>query len=115
MGILLFIIARVLQWILSPLFIIYSILRLGSLKAISNYFRDMAIAIDRLGNVMGGSIMNDLLIMKDGYKFGDKSKTISYVLGMNYPLTLTWMGFALSMLLNKIDPNHIEKAVEGAE
>lgn len=115
MGIILFITARILQWILSPLFIVYSIVRLGSYKAISKYFRDMAITIDKLGNVMGGSIMNDVLIMKDGYKFGDKSKTISYVLGMNYPLTLTWFGFALAMLLNKLDPNHVEKAVESAE
>ncbi len=115
MGIILFIIARILQWILTPVFFLYAIVRLGNLNKISEYFKTVAISIDQLGNVMGGPIMNDFLITKDGYKFGNPDETISKILGKNYPLTLTWLGFALSMGLNRIDPNHIQDAVNSDE
>ena len=112
MGIILFIIARILQWILTPVFFLYAIIRLRNVKKISEYFHKVALGIDQLGNVMGGPIMNDVLITKDGYKFGNEDETISHVVGKNYPLTLTWTGFALAMALNTIDPNHVQNAAQ---
>jgi hypothetical protein len=110
MGILLFLLARLMQWILTPVFFIYAIIRLHNIKKISDYFHNVALSIDQLGNTMGGPIMNDVLIMDGGHKFGNPDETISKVIGLNYPLTLSWWGYALALLLNKIDPNHVQDA-----
>jgi len=111
MGIILFLIATIMLWILSPLFIIYSLIKTPNL---SNYFRDTALSIDQLGNTMGGPIMNNVLIKSESlFKFGNPDQTISYVLGKNQELkTLTRMGLFIVKILNKIEKNHVEKAVE---
>lgn len=112
MGIVLFIIARFLQWILTPLFFIYSIIRLGSFKSIGKYFHDVAFAIDQMGNVMGSPIMNDVLLKKDPIKkYGNPDETISHVTGVNYLNNkLTFLGMALAKILNYFDPCHVENA-----
>ena len=53
------------------------------------------------------------MIKKNGYKFGNEDVTISHVLGVNkLNKTLTWTGAALSWLLNTIEKDHVEKAIE---
>jgi hypothetical protein len=53
------------------------------------------------------------MIKKNGYRFGNEDVTISHVLGMNKKFNnLTFTGKALSWLLNKIEKDHVEKAIE---
>ena len=59
-GVILFIIATILFWILSPLFIIYALFKASNLSV---YFRNVALSIDQLGNTMGAPMMNNLLIL----------------------------------------------------
>ena len=112
MGTILFIIAVLLAWILTPLFFIYAFIRLHNFKRIANYLGDVAFALDQLGNVMGAPIMNDLLL-KDNikYPYGNPDHTISHVTGVNYlNNNLTWKGIIVAKILNKVDKNHVEKA-----
>lgn len=117
MGIVLFLIARLLQWVLTPLFFIYAILRLRNAKKISKYFHDVAFGIDQLGNVMGAPIMNDVLITKDSVdKYGNPDYTISYVTGKNYlNNTLTFWGKLLANTLNLIEKNHVQNAANNEQ
>ena len=109
MGILLFIVACILLFLLSPLFIIYALFRSVN---ISKYFHNVAFSIDQLGNVMGSPIMNDLLLKKGSLKlYGDPDETISYVTGVNYKAkTLTSFGYFIAHTLDFIDKDHVEKA-----
>lgn len=117
MGIILFLVARLLQWLLTPLFFIYAILRFRNIKRISKYFHDVAFAIDQLGNVMGAPIMNDVLLKKDAeYKYGDPDMTISNVTGVNYlDGKLTKAGKLLAWILNAIDENHVQDAAKNEQ
>jgi hypothetical protein len=111
MGIILFLVARLLQWVLTPVFFVYAIVRYQNLKKISKYFHDVAFAIDQLGNVMGAPIMNDVLIKNQDYPFGNPDHTISHVLGVNYTTNnLTFWGVLLCKILNFLDKDHVQKA-----
>lgn len=117
MGIILFLVARILQWILSPLFFIYAIITSGSLKKLSDYFHNVAFGIDQLGNAMGGPIMNHLLLKDSSkYPYGDVDMTISHVTGVNYLSgNLTWLGRLIAKILNKIDKNHVQNAAQNEQ
>ena len=112
MGLILFTTARFLQWLLTPVFFIYAILRFLNLNRIYKYFADVAFGIDQLGNVMGAPIMNDVLLKKDPIKlYGNPDETISYVTGINYVSgKCTIFGITLSKILDFIQPNHVENA-----
>jgi hypothetical protein len=112
MGIILFLIARFLQWVLTPLFYLYAIFSLRDGKKIAKYFADVAFAIDQLGNVMGGPIMNDALLKKDPILlYGNPDMTISHVTGKNYVENkMTWLGRLIARMLNNAEPQHVEKA-----
>jgi len=116
MGIILFLVARFLQWLLTPVFFIYAIIRLRNFKKISEYFHKVAFSIDQLGNTMGGPIMNDVLITKDGYKYGCEDETISYATAVNlYSNTLSPAGLALARILDMIDKGHMEDAAKSEQ
>jgi len=112
MGFLLLIIARLLSWILFPIGWIYSLITLR-LKwgRLNDYAFRIALSLDQLGNVVLCNLMNDMLIQKYGYKFGNPDDTISAVLGKNKAIdSLKLIGKLVASLLNKIDPDHVEKA-----
>jgi hypothetical protein len=114
MGLILLIIARLLSWVLFPIGWFYSLItfrvRWGRLD---EYFKKMAISLDQMGNVVLANLMNDFLIKSEGYKFGNPDDTISAVLGINKRNnTLKSTGKFIALVLNKIDPNHVEKASE---
>ena len=119
-GILLFIVALLLAFIIMPLGFVYGIVKniltfrgKTLILVINKAFYMIAYAIDQLGNVVCQFLFNDLMIKKDGYKFGDPDKTISYVLGINKQNgTLSGFGGLIVALLHLIDPNHVEKAVQ---
>lgn len=114
MGLLLFIISVILSWILIPVFILYAIIRIKKFNLLSNYFTDIALSIDKVGNVIGAPIMNDLLIKKDAVKFyGNQNETISGVTGLNYINgKCTFIGILLSKTLDKIQKDHVENAAK---
>lgn len=117
MGIILFIVARFLQWLLTPLFFVYSVIRLHNFKDLSDYFHNVAFGIDQLGNVMGSTIMNDLMLKKGSPKlYGNPDETISHVTGVNYKAkTLTDFGYFVAHTLNFVDKDHVEKAAENEQ
>jgi hypothetical protein len=84
-----------------------------SIRKLSGYFKAIAISIDQLGNVVMANLMNDTLIKDNGHKFGDPDETISMVLGLNKrEKSLTNMGIRIADILNKIEKDHVEKAIE---
>lgn len=109
MGYVLFFAATMLMVVFSPIAVIYNSFR--SLFHSGNRLHYLAILIDQMGNVLFGSLFNDILIQKNGYQFGHYQHTISYVLGKNKQKnTLRYFGRKLADLLNWIDPMHVEKA-----
>lgn len=117
MGIILFLVAKILQWLLSPLFFIYAVIRLRNFKKISTYFIDVAFGIDQLGNIMGGPIMNDVLLKKDPIKlYGNPDETISHVTGVNYvSQKMTWCGKLVARILNNVEAQHVEMAAKNEQ
>jgi hypothetical protein len=114
MGFVLFIVARFLQWILTPIFLIYALFRA---KNIDKYLFDIAFSIDQLGNVIGAPMMNDILLKKNPTKtYGNPDETISHVTGVNYMSNkLSIFGKILVMILNSIDKNHVQKAANNEQ
>ena len=119
-GPLLFLISVLLFIIVGPFALFYTFIRLSLqfkyksfLVLIGSLFYFLAYSIDQLGNVLCQYLFNDILIKRDGYKFGDPDFTISAVLGINKKRgTLKPLGAWLSRVLNWIDPKHVEKAAE---
>jgi len=114
MGTILLIVAVLLFSIISPFYIIGGIIFSKGLKAINKYFHSIAFAIDQLGNVMGGPLMNKALLKKNPAKlYGNPDETISHVTGVNYRAqTLTSLGYFVAHCLDAVDKKHVTKAAE---
>ena len=111
-GFILLIIALLLSVVLLPVGLAFQLIVTSS-RSLNSYLFTIAKSIDQLGNVICAEFFNYILIKKNGYKFGNEDVTISHVLGMNKKFNnLTFTGKALSWLLNAIDKNHVEKAIE---
>lgn len=81
-------------------------------KTINSFLNESAKDIDIFGNRNFRTLWNKTLIKSYGYKFGEKDKTISYVLGINQKYnTLSFTGKVLVFILNIIDKNHCKKAI----
>lgn len=107
MGFILAGVAMMLLYILSPFMILYSFIRLKWFKEINNHYFTLAVAVDQLGNVISAPFFNDIMITKDGHKFGNEDETISSVLGRNYQThTLRFTGRLLRWALDKIQKDH---------
>ena len=115
-GLLLFLVSIVLLVFTTPLGFVYGILRTvvkSGIKGIGEYFLQMAISIDQLGNVIMQHLLNALWITADGYKFGNRDETISSALGRNKKMgTLSGFGKAMDSLLDFIDPNHTLDSID---
>ncbi|MBP7834935.1 hypothetical protein KA025_02505 [Candidatus Saccharibacteria bacterium] len=114
MGFLLLIIAKLISYIIFPIGWIYSLITFRtSFIKLSDYALTIALGIDQLGNVVMSNLFNDILIYREGHKFGNPDETVSFVLGKNKETkTLKYFGRVLSSILNKIDKNHVEKAAK---
>ena len=96
-----------------PVFILYFTLKTIKQRGWKLFALTLALIIDILGNVIGEELLNDKLIILNGYKFGKSGQTISAVLGFNQELkTLTRSGEILANLLDWIDINHCYNAME---
>lgn len=112
MGFVLNIVASILKWILQPFMFIFGTIISLNKREFNDWQLDLAYTKDVWGNVLIKYAANIVLIKKGGYPFGSRTKTISHVLGMNKNLKrLTIFGKLLVWILNKIDKNHVEKAI----
>ena len=111
-GFILLIIALCLSVVLLPVGFAFQIVT-ALFKAVDKYLFRIAKSIDQLGNVVCEHLLNVTMIKKNGYKFGFEDVTISHVLGMNEKTnTLSGAGKILAWLLNTIDKDHNQKAIE---
>jgi hypothetical protein len=111
-GFILLIIALGLSIILLPVGFAFQVVT-TFFRHINRYLFTIAKSIDQLGNVVCADLFNYTMIKKDGYQFGNEDVTISHVLGVNKKInTLTFTGKTLSWLLNIIEKDHVEKAIE---
>lgn len=114
MGIILYIVAKIGYLILSPITMLYAVIKLLFKGGLLNYFHQLAFAIDQLGNVMIAPMANDCLLKKGSPKlYGCPDETISHVTGVNYKAkTLTDFGYFVAHTLDAVDENHVNKAAE---
>ncbi len=108
LGFILWLVSNILYYGLLPLvFIInpvYYFLNRKFFKSLQEIDRDLfivGISNDQKGNVVFKHVFNMLLIKDSSkHRFGNEDETISSVLGK-----------AISWILNKLDPNHVEKSI----
>ena len=118
MGVLLFFIAVILVgalFIISVLTeVIFNIITFKwktGLKESSYFFERMAVSLDMFGNVACRRFLQLTMTKKGLVKFGEYGQTVSYVLGMSEK-DLTLFGRFIVWVLDKIDKDHCQKAIE---
>ncbi len=76
----------------------------------SKYYKEVAYACDKFGNVVCQDLFNLTLIKKDGYKFGEITFTVSDILAMNKDRnTLTIIGKIICFVLIKLKDSSFKK------
>jgi hypothetical protein len=110
-NVLLFIIAILLLFIISPINFIFVLLNGGSLNG---FLLSQATTIDKFAGYEFRTLWNSTLIKGERkQEFNDIRFTMSYFLGINKERnSLTKTGKFVCWVLNLIDKNHVEKAVE---
>ncbi len=120
MGVILLLVSFILGSVLLPFGFLWFVFKSwykqtfkGGVSRISDQSRDCAVSIDRTFNVLCEDLFNDILITKEGYKFGNGKETISSVVGKNKVKdTLSYMGKILDSILDWLDENHSIKSIE---
>lgn len=113
LNILLMVVAGFLLILFSTIGLLTAFAAIIFSGASTNYFRDVALGLDQLGNVMCQHLFNWLLISsKSKFLFGDVDTTISAVLGLNQREgTLSVTGNVLAFLLDTIDKDHCKNSI----
>ena len=112
MGPILLLISTILKIVLSPILYLYGTVRSLQKGEWSKWNEDLAIAKDQYGNGLGKYMFNDVV----GKGFGNIDETISSRLGKNKKdHSLTFVGRLIAGILNDIEKNHVEKAVDLTE
>ena len=112
MSFLLFCVALLLVITTAPIGFLYAIIRQAfssKSKSLNVYFIEVALVLDEVGNVTMQHFLNDTLLITspETYYFGNKSETISSVIGKNsLTNTLSPLGRALNSFLNFLDKDH---------
>lgn len=120
MGFVLFIVALTLVGVIGVIGFISTLLYyFFTLKweqgydASNKFMYKLALSIDQFGNVACAVPFGYLLIKKFGIPFGDEDDTISYILALNRDRgTLTTLGKWLAYILDVLDTDHLDKAIE---
>lgn len=119
MEFILFLAAIILCYILFPIFLCYVILKSifkWDIRILKIWFYRTSYSVDQTGNVIGNNLMNDILIKKGGYQFGNPDETISSVIGKNYrDDTLTVLGKSIRFILDSLDYNHCLNSIDNEE
>lgn len=116
-GLITLLTAILLAAIILPVGLLYTLIGITCFQnqkkvRLNNYLYLVALSIDQMGNVVAAYLFDDTLIRKrKGYRFGNPDETISGVLGKNKNV-LRRCGQWLYRLLNRIEKNHCEKAIE---
>lgn len=116
MGLILFILSLILALILCTIFTIYTLFKYlfsFKFKKLNKWFYNIAFSIDQMGNVWGGPMMNDCLLINkvEEHLYGNPDETISHVTGVNkLNNNLTLLGRIVSKILNRAEKQHVEKA-----
>lgn len=116
-GIVLFLLSLVLLGLLAPWGLLEILYKLfwrkhfwKGLSLLGDILELLAVIIDVLGNVILHIPCNRILITENGYKFGSRFDTISYVLGYNLVHgTLTDSGKKLCNILDFFEKDHCLK------
>ena len=123
-GILLVLIETILRWILKPISIIYTLIKLlivckGNFKlfsrVFSRYLVRIAMAHDQADNTVVRFLFNDVLLKKepDSYKFGNMDEKISSVLGKNQKRkTLNGLGRFINGVLHSLEEDHSINSID---
>lgn len=114
-GFILTLVAYLLFMVFAPFGILYQVIT--NLRGVNKYFFDIAVCIDQAGNVVCRKLLDLIMIKSYGQiPFGNPDETISSVIGKNHANgSLTWCGWGLYKLLNKIEKDHSENAIEEDE
>lgn len=115
MGVILLILAVILFALLAPFGIITALWQSiykrklsGFLNKINDWFMELAISLDRLGNVFCFELFNIVLIKDRIYPFGNSKETVSKVMAENKE-NLTAFGRGLYWFIDLIDPGHFDR------
>ncbi len=115
-GLFLFLVSVILWILTTPFGFLYGIfhaLFTKGLRGLGNYFLEIAVSLDQLGNVTMQHLLNDIWAKKGGYKFGNRDETISSALGRNHQLRrLTVLGKVTERSLHYIDPEHAFNSID---
>lgn len=115
---MLLVLAKTMAVGLFPMGFIYKILKViitseSKTEHLSQYIRKVAIADDQKGNVVIGPLLNDSLITKDGYQYGDEDETISSATGKNVVKeTQTVLGKKFNLILELFEEGHSVNSIE---
>ena len=115
-GIMLLVISIILFTLTIPIGLIYGFfykLVTKSIKGIGEFSLKISISLDQLGNVLMQHLLNELMIVKGGYKFGNRDETISSVLGKNIERkTLSKSGKFLNSILDFMELGHSLNSID---
>ena len=123
-AIILVLIEMVLRWILKPIALIYTFIKLliickGKWKLFkrfySRYLIRIALAHDQADNTIVRFLFNDILLKtkSKSYKFGNMNEKVSSVLGKNQRRgTLNGVGRFINGILHSLEENHSLKAID---
>ena len=106
-------VAIILFAIFAPLGIAYALfvcLYTLDFSYIPKVIKRISVSIDQLGNVVAGQLLNKIFL-KQGEKFGFEDDTVSEVLAKNQH-NVTRLGRIISIILEKLDRNHLQKSLE---
>ena len=124
MGILLFLVERLLTITLSPFAQLWAIgesfvnrTPREAFQRINDYYLQMAVAGDQRANSIVAALFNDIVITSASKnKFGNPDETVSSVLGKNkLDNTRSNLGRGLVYVLGKLDKNHSVESVDDSE
>jgi 8-oxo-dGTP diphosphatase len=122
-GITLVLLEMILRWVLKPVSIVYTFIKLLILcdvrwrlfiRVFNRYLVRIALAQDQADNTTMRFLFNDLLLKENSksYKFGNMNEKISSVLGKNQRAkTLNRLGRFINGILNTIEEDHSMNAI----
>jgi 8-oxo-dGTP diphosphatase len=120
MGVVWFLVSLLISPILLPVGLLFGFFKQcynnsfrKALTDIDNKFMNMAVSVDKFGNVVCAELFNATLIKKSKNLFGNHRQTVSHVLGVNVRSgNLTTTGKGLNDALNFIEKDHSVKSIE---
>ena len=116
LGIILLFISIILFVLTVPFGFVYGLfykLFTRSITGLGELSLKISISIDQLGNVAMQYLLNAIMIVRGGYKFGNRDETISSVLGKNIQTnTLSKFGNCINSILDFIESGHSLNSID---